>query len=62
MEGGGDDPSKMRKWCSVQADVRHDPTIMSEAMEFIEEFGVMSVAMPDRIIDSLRWPTSWSRR
>ena len=50
MEGEGDAPSQMRKWCSEQADVRHDATVLAEVMAFIEEFGVLTVAMPDRII------------
>lgn len=50
MEGEGDDHWRIRKWYSGQADVRHDAIIMSEVMEFIEKFGVLSVAMPERII------------
>ena len=50
MEGEGDEPSQMRKWYSEQADVRDDATVLAEVMAFIEEFGVLTVAMPDRII------------
>ena len=50
MEGEGDEPSQMRKWYSEQADVRDDATVLAEVMAFIEECGVLTVAMPDRII------------
>ena len=50
IEGGDDDPERMRKWYGEQADVRHDTGILGEAIAFIEEAGALSVVMPDRII------------
>ena len=50
MEDGNDEAVRMRKWHSEEADVRHDAEIVAEVMAFIEEFGALSVAMPDRII------------
>ena len=51
MEDGNDEAVRMRKWHSEEADVRHDAEIVAEVMAFIEEFGVLSVAMPDRIVN-----------
>ena len=50
IEGGDDDPVRMRKWYGEQADVRHDTGILCELIAFIEEVGAVSVVMPDRII------------
>ncbi|HTW69656.1 MAG TPA: hypothetical protein VME47_07210 [Acetobacteraceae bacterium] len=46
-EGG---EPETREWLSAHADVRNDPGIAAEILAFFEESGVMSVAMPDRII------------
>lgn len=39
-----------RKWFSDTTDVRHDPAIIAEVLQYFEQNGVISVAMPDRII------------
>jgi hypothetical protein len=41
---------EMRKWLSATADARFDPKIAGEVLDFLEQYDVLSVAMPDRII------------
>ena len=43
------EPDPIRKWHAEQ-DVRKDAVILSEAMEFLQEQGVLTVAMADRSI------------
>lgn len=43
------DPEFMQKWFSETADVRFDPKICSEALEFINAHAPKSVVMFDRI-------------
>ena len=50
FEDAEEDLSEIRKWYSEQGDVRHQAGIMDEVIAFIEEHGVLSVAMTDRII------------
>ena len=50
MDGEDEGPVQMRKWYSEHADVRHDADILEEVIAFIQEFGALSVAMPDGII------------
>jgi hypothetical protein len=42
--------AELRRWFSEQADVREDPAAAEEILALIDEFGVRSVAMVDRII------------
>lgn len=42
--------SVMKKWFSDSTDVRNDPTIIDEILEFLEEQGVERVVMLDRMI------------
>ncbi len=44
------DPSFLQRWLSEEVDVRHDPRIEHEMLEFIRAHGVRSVVMTDRII------------
>ena len=46
----GDEPSEMRRWVSESVDVRHNQQILTEVIDFLEQAGVRSVVMPDRII------------
>jgi hypothetical protein len=46
----GEEVSDMRRWFSDTTDVRSDPKVAAEASAFIEENGVLSVTMADRII------------
>ena len=46
----GDEDRETRTWLSDDADVRHDPVISREVLEFIERHDAKSVAMTDRII------------
>ncbi len=41
---------EMRKWFSETADVRSDPKIAAEILDFLEQNDVLSIAMPERII------------
>ena len=50
MDSQDEGSVQMRKWYSEHADVRHDADILEEVIAFIEEFGALSVAMPDGII------------
>ncbi len=42
--------SDLRAWHVDHGDVRNDPAILSEVLEFIEQHGVLSVGMTDGII------------
>jgi hypothetical protein len=44
------DVSQMRDWKVEHGDVRNDPTIAREILEFIQEHGALSVAMSDGIM------------
>ena len=44
------EPAELRRWFSEQADVREDPATAEGILALIDEFGVRSVAMVDRII------------
>jgi len=44
------EPAELRRWFSEQADVREDPAAAEGILALIDEFGVRSVAMVDRII------------
>jgi hypothetical protein len=46
----GDDEREMRKWFSPSSDVRTDPAIAHEMIDFIERHEVKSVGMTDGII------------
>ena len=45
-----DEVVDLRRWTSEERDLREDPEIESELLEFIRGHGVQSVAMVDRII------------
>ena len=40
----------LRRWHSEDIDIRENPTIAGEVLSFMEQFGVRSVVMTDRII------------
>ncbi len=44
------EPAELRRWFSEQADIREDAAVAEEILALIDEFGVRSVAMVDRII------------
>ena len=44
------EPAELRRWFSEQADVREDAAVAEEILALIDEFGVRSVAMVDRVI------------
>jgi hypothetical protein len=44
------EPAELRRWLSDDRDVRADPRIATEILNFIDETGVKTVAMADRII------------
>lgn len=46
----GAEPSAVARWFSAESDVRSDPAIGLEIVNFIEAQGVKSVVMADRII------------
>jgi hypothetical protein len=46
----GDEDGDMRAWLSDETDVRHDPAISLEILQFIEDHDARSVAMTDGII------------
>ena len=46
----GDEGGELRRWFSNTTDVRTDPTVAAEVLAFIEQHGVLSVIMTDRII------------
>ena len=46
----GDDPIALERWFSEEGDVRTDPAIGAEILNFIRNHGAKSVVMHDRII------------
>jgi hypothetical protein len=44
------EPVELRRWCTDAGDIREDPDTAEEILAFIDQFGVRSVAMVDRII------------
>jgi hypothetical protein len=46
----GAEPEPMRKWYSESLDVRTDPEIGADVLQFLESHGAKSVVMTDRII------------
>ena len=44
------EPAEMHKWFAADGDIRHDAEILAQVTTFLAEHGVLSVAMPDRII------------
>jgi hypothetical protein len=50
VRGKGQRPAEFRRWHSEQGDVRRDPAIDQEIVEFIQKHDVRSVVGMDRII------------
>lgn len=46
----GTEPTDMERWVLEQGDVRIDPTINKQIMEFISKYPIRSVVITDRII------------
>jgi hypothetical protein len=46
----GAEPEDMEKWFSEDADLRIDPTILAEIMDYLHRWNVHTVVMIDRII------------
>ncbi len=46
----GEDVADLRRWTSVDRDVRGDPAIAASILEFTAQFEVRTVVMADRII------------
>jgi hypothetical protein len=46
----GAEPEPMRKWYSESLDVRNDPEITADVLQFLKSHGAKSVVMADRII------------
>lgn len=44
------DPSALQRWFSEEGDVRTDPAVGNEILEFVRDHGAKSVVMTDRII------------
>ena len=44
------EPHLMRRWLSDDQDVRTDPQVITEILEFIQQSGGLTVVMADRII------------
>ena len=44
------DPEEMKDWSGAEGDVRNEPAITREILEFIKSHSVKSVVMTDRII------------
>jgi len=50
VPGEGAEPEEMERWFAQEGDVRTDPEIAREILEFIERHSAKSVVMTDRII------------
>jgi hypothetical protein len=46
----GADPDTLERWFAEEGDVRTDPAIAHEILEFIQRYGAKSVVMTERII------------
>jgi hypothetical protein len=46
----GAEPEPMRKWYSESLDVRNDPEITADVLQFLESHGAKSVVMAGRIL------------
>jgi len=46
----GAEPSALQRWFAEEGDVRSDPAIASEILQFVRDHGAKSVVMTDRII------------
>jgi hypothetical protein len=44
------DPDNLERWFAENGDVRTDPTVTQEILEYIRRYGAQSVVMTDRII------------
>jgi hypothetical protein len=44
------EPSTLQRWFSEAGDVRTDPSVTSEILKFVQDYGAKSVVMSDRII------------
>src|SRR5699024_9537261 len=47
---GDTEPETMRKWYSDDTDIRQDAQALAQALAFVRNHDVKSVAMPERII------------
>ncbi|MCP5053748.1 MAG: hypothetical protein GY940_41665 [bacterium] len=50
VPGENVDPSNMKRWYSKTTDVRRDPAVNLEILEFIKEEGAKSVVISDRML------------
>ena len=50
LESEGSEPSEMQKWYSEDTDLRRNEEVLEEAVAFLDECGVVSIMMADRII------------
>jgi len=50
IRGQGQPAAELKRWHSEQGDVRRDPAINQENVEFVEQHGVRSVVGVERII------------
>ena len=46
----GAEPSALQRWFTEEGDVRTDPPVASEILQFVRDHGAKSVVMTDRII------------
>ena len=47
---GDQEPAELRRWFTRGADIREDQDTAEEVLAFIDQFGVRSVTMVDRVI------------
>jgi hypothetical protein len=50
VKGEGAEPSALQRWFAEEGDVRTDPAIAREILQFVRHHGAKSVVMTDRII------------
>ena len=50
VDAEGAEPSALQRWFTEKGDVRTDPVVASEILQFVRDHGAKSVVMTDRII------------
>jgi len=50
LNAEGAEPTGLKRWFIEEGDIRSDPTVGSEIVQFVRNYGAKSIVMTDRII------------